>query len=212
MLYPLAEETNDAELAEAIAAMGSAREEIDLAWQLCTRIRDICQHYLVSIGAAGDPLETASPSQQTSSTTTMQTRVRRARDALPKAKPGARTEGWRLRSDGNDEPIRSGERLSNGEYDPAFVAAARRAWELKLVPPTAPPRLAGHVEIKMAVQMRAGQRETIVIDRPPCGLADQEWLRCHRQLPRFLPPGAELTVITSAGETYTYQGEQRNEA
>ncbi|PKW14603.1 DddA-like double-stranded DNA deaminase toxin [Saccharopolyspora spinosa] len=77
---------------------------------------------------------------------------------------------------------------------------------------TANCRAAWALSVKMAVQMRAGQRETIVIDRPPCDLADQEWLRCRRQLPRFLPPGAELTVITSVGETYTYQGEQRNEA
>ncbi|PKW16719.1 hypothetical protein A8926_4591 [Saccharopolyspora spinosa] len=51
-LYPLALETNDTELAEAITAMAGAREEIDRAWQICRKVRDACANYLKSIGAA----------------------------------------------------------------------------------------------------------------------------------------------------------------
>ncbi|MBB5156104.1 hypothetical protein [Saccharopolyspora phatthalungensis] len=54
--------------------------------------------------------------------------------------------------------------------------------------------------------MRPGQHETILLDRPPCGLDEQEWLRCNQQLPRFLPPVAVLNVVTRDGTTYSYEG------
>jgi hypothetical protein len=76
--------------------------------------------------------------------------------------------------------------------------------------------LTRHVEIKFAMRMRemdATRRpgdplleETIVIDRPPCGVGSTVDWTCETRLPDFLPPGASLTVIDRAGNQYTYRG------
>ncbi|WP_424189169.1 DddA-like double-stranded DNA deaminase toxin [Actinokineospora sp. G85] len=75
--------------------------------------------------------------------------------------------------------------------------------------------LTRHVEVQFAMRMRAqyrpgtpAPRETIVIDRPPCGEDLDRPFSCKTHLGEFLPPGAELTVIDRDGRTYTHKGNQ----
>lgn len=101
--------------------------------------------------------------------------------------------------------------LSSGKDDEWFD-------KVRQVSATFPPnqraavRLARHLEVKFAVRMREQglREETIVIDRPVCGLGPTDStlpFTCDKLLPRFLPPGAQLTVVEHDGTRRTYRGE-----
>lgn len=106
----------------------------------------------------------------------------------------------------------------SGNRDEWFVAAAEFARERGWVKGRAVLGLARHAEVKFAVRMRAlasrqeagapPMDETIVINRPPCGVeVPGEWT-CEVKLADFLPPNASLTVIDRDGNRYIYRGSE----
>ncbi|MFB9906371.1 DddA-like double-stranded DNA deaminase toxin [Allokutzneria oryzae] len=135
----------------------------------------------------------------------------RARAELPVPLDHGRTSGAWVAPDGTVVPLVSGE---NSRW---FGVAAKHAQALGLCRPIAPPTLARHVEIQFAMRMREmtaarppgaePMRETIVINRKPCGIdPPPQDLSCDKHLAVFLPPGAELTVVVRDGSSYTYRG------
>jgi hypothetical protein len=101
--------------------------------------------------------------------------------------------------------------LLSGRHDPYHTMVDQRAAELSLVRPNTGLARSGDIELKFAMRMREtwqrtgmAPRETIVINNPngPC----EGDLGCDALLPRFLPPGGELTVHWPGGKK-TYRGE-----
>lgn len=129
--------------------------------------------------------------------------VARVRRELPAPVDRSRTAGKWIDHRGAEHE------LNSGEEDEWFEEAARFARDRRMIPPFGKPMLARHVEIKFAMRMRRYglTRETIIIDRPPCGQVDPAPLTCHAKLKDFLPPGAELTIVDRGGNVFVYRGE-----
>lgn len=115
--------------------------------------------------------------------------------------PGVRqkTHGRHIDRDGNVHVLMS------GQHDDAFRAANKKACDLGLIKPEGNRifSAAADVEIKFAVSMSRNQRAVIVISNPtgPC----KGDYGCRKQLPAFLPDGAELTVYWPGGRQ-TFHG------
>lgn len=133
-----------------------------------------------------------------------------ARARLAPPVPGGRTAGVWIDASGREHDLISGNR------DEWFATAADYARQRGWVKGRAVLGLARHVEVKFAMRLRARHAlrrpsdppidETIVIDRPPCGIsAPGDWT-CDATLDDWLPPGATLTVIDRDGNRYTYRG------
>ncbi len=95
--------------------------------------------------------------------------------------------------------------LISGRHDPEYLDAQRRAEELDLVREPHKMATAADVELKFAMKMRRlGIRHArIVLNNRPC----PGELGCDELLPRFLPPGSELTVYGPDGFEKIYHGE-----
>ncbi|WP_420359232.1 DddA-like double-stranded DNA deaminase toxin [Kribbella jejuensis] len=102
-----------------------------------------------------------------------------------------KTRGIWVDDDGNEHD------LISGRHDPQYQQAQRHAEKLGLV--TEPHKLstAADVELKFAMKMRREgiRRARIVLNNRPCPGA----LGCDELLPRFLPPGSQLTVYGPDG-------------
>lgn len=119
-------------------------------------------------------------------------------DHLPGWSPGAKTHGYWVDSAG----IRHG--LLSGKHEEWYHQANQHAAQLGLVPPGWSMSIASHVEVKFAMRMRQNRirKATIVINKIPC----PDRFGCHRNLAKFLPDGAELTVYGPDGFQHTYRG------
>ena len=101
--------------------------------------------------------------------------------------------------------------LLSGRHDGYHTKVDQHAVALGLIPAGTGLLRSGDVELKFAMRMRerwqhtgTPPRETIVINKPdgPC----EGRLGCDALLPRFLPPGGQLTVHWPGGAK-TYRGE-----
>ncbi|WP_436499588.1 DddA-like double-stranded DNA deaminase toxin [Actinokineospora sp. HUAS TT18] len=206
-VHQLAAESNNPALGEAVVTLGAAREAIDHAFQMIDRAISALERYTSQLigGATSSPTSVGinEPSRRTGRATTLDEARRRLAPPLP----GGRTVGAWIDKDGVEHELVSGNR------DEWFTAAAQFARERGWAKGRAVLGLARHVEVKFAMRLRATWRpgqpppnETIVIDRPPCGvLAPGDWT-CDATLDDWLPPGATLTVIDRDGHRYTYRG------
>jgi hypothetical protein len=87
-------------------------------------------------------------------------------------------------------------------YDSSKDATANRVDEiprdLGVLPPHATTNAANHVEMKVAADMRDGERESIVLvinnQNGPCPDGDPKPLTCTTLVPKVLPEDATLTV------------------
>jgi len=101
--------------------------------------------------------------------------------------------------------------LLSGRHDGYHTKVDQHAVAIGLIPAGTGLARSGDIELRFAIRMRetwqrtgSPPREKIVINNPngPC----EGDLGCDTLLPRFLPPGAELTVHWPGG-TKTYRGE-----
>ncbi|MEV6287772.1 DddA-like double-stranded DNA deaminase toxin [Kribbella sp. NPDC051770] len=102
---------------------------------------------------------------------------------------------WFGSSDGKESPLVSGRDRFQEEAD-------RLAREQLRIPKTT---TTSHVEVKFAILMRERglSDETIYINNKPC---EGRW-GCRTWLPKFLPPGARLTVHWPDSAPETFEGE-----
>lgn len=209
VLYPLAEETNDVELAEAIATMGGAREEIDRVWQVCRQIQEVCRKYLANIGA----VDGESPAEPRGSLPYV------SEAALPRAcSAGAgKAHRGRLRcAYGGMAHSRRRRGRAAAQWEAPGGRAARSGVSGRC--PQGVGSGFGAAERAADARFACGDQGrgrdaaraagNIRHRSQPCGREDQKRLTCHRQLPNFLPADAELTVITKDGHTYIYRGQR----
>jgi hypothetical protein len=93
----------------------------------------------------------------------------------------------------------------SGRHDPEYLDAQRHAEKLALVRDSHKLSTAADVELKFAMKMRRQgiRRARIVLNNRPC----PGELGCDELLPRFLPPGSELTVYGRDGFEKIYHGE-----
>jgi len=189
-----------AQLARAVECLGEAATLADTA-------RAGLREYLRDTGMLGSSAEptAAQPAAGPPVPTDHDTVVEAARTALPRGLRGGQTQGAWIAADGQRHE------LSSGKDDQWYQKAKQFAAGF---PPAlrAASRLAVHLETKFAVRMReeGRLRETIVIDRGVCGNGATDRglpFTCDRLLSRFLPPGAELTVVERDGARRTYRGE-----
>lgn len=110
-----------------------------------------------------------------------------------------KTRGIWVDDDGNEHE------LVSGRHDPEYQEAQRQAEKLELVREPHKLSTAADVELKFAMKMRRQgiQRARIVLNNRPC----PGELGCDELLPRFLPPGSELTVYGPNGFEKIYHGE-----
>ncbi|MGP4016851.1 DddA-like double-stranded DNA deaminase toxin [Saccharopolyspora sp. 5N708] len=215
VLYPMAQETHDPELAEAITAMGGVREEIDQAWQICRRVREICERYLNAIGATadaggapGNPTQPAPRHAIASDGSHYPQEAAPVIDVLPRRvrekEAAEKTVGYVDGSVTN--------RFTSGRdqtWTPAILARAR---SVGLAPRLAA-FVSSHVEMKVAAMMlQRGQRHSeLVINHVPCGSQPNQPTGCDQVIERFLPAGYTLTVhgTTQTGRPFskTYKGQ-----
>ncbi|MCP3799773.1 hypothetical protein NLX83_10935 [Allokutzneria sp. A3M-2-11 16] len=194
-----------------------AKDDLHAVRQLLAQVPVRVEAWIAGLGgrrAPGGGSTAAEPPDHLTLVPTQAERARRlerARAELPVPLDGGRTSGAWVAPDGTVVPLVSGE---NSRW---FGAAAKHAHAMGLCRPVGPPTLARHVEIQFAMRMRemtaarpggtAPMRETIVINRKPCGIdPPPQDLSCDKHLAAFLPPGAELTVVVRDGSSYTYRG------
>ncbi|TDD34650.1 DddA-like double-stranded DNA deaminase toxin [Saccharopolyspora elongata] len=215
-LHPLALETNDAELAAVIGALGDAREEIDRAWQICRKVRDACADYLKIIGAA----EPSAPA------TSAGAAGGRARHVTAKDGSQCPPEAGAV-VDVLPRRVREGEAgektvgFVDGSVTDKFVSGRDQTWTRSILARARevglPPHLArfvsSHVEMKVAAMMtQTGKQHCeLVINHVPCGSQPAQPPGCDQAIERFLPKGYTLTVhgTTQASRPFskTYRGQ-----
>jgi hypothetical protein len=95
--------------------------------------------------------------------------------------------------------------LVSGRHDPEYLDAQRHAEKLDLVHDPHKLSTAADVELKFAMRMRREsiRRARIILNNRPC----PGELGCDELLPRFMPPGSELTVYGPDGFEKIYYGE-----
>ncbi|MCD0445654.1 hypothetical protein LO763_18775 [Glycomyces sp. A-F 0318] len=104
---------------------------------------------------------------------------------------------------------------ASGQRDPEFDEAEGFWKSIRAPGEPSAISVTQDVEIKFAMFMRRHDmtEERIVINNPdgPCGYGKPNYrFGCDRLLPRFLKPGAKLTVVWPGGEQ-TYEGRSRDE-
>jgi hypothetical protein len=146
------------------------------------------------------------PERRPAGTPVNEERLRAARHRVGSRADGTPTHGEWVRADGWSV------RIISGPGDEHFHAATTHLADSGLPRPVI--RLATHVEVKVAAQMRedALTDETVVIDRGVCGTRPFDAHRqytCDKYLPRILPRGARLRVVQPDGTIRQYQGEAK---
>ncbi|RZQ62682.1 DddA-like double-stranded DNA deaminase toxin [Amycolatopsis suaedae] len=195
-----------------VGATGDIAREVDLTVGDCARLLDLVREVEDTLtrysAALGVDIGRRPPSHLVTApaNTPLADRISTARRRVGKGRDGLAARGEWVCSDG------SAIRVNSGHGDPHAAAAARFVRDQMPVTERAARRLATHVEIKIAVLMRAANLtdEVVVIDRQVCGTRDydrEDPVTCHRYLPRFLPPGARLRVAEPDGTIRTYRGE-----
>ncbi|MEU7527695.1 DddA-like double-stranded DNA deaminase toxin [Saccharothrix sp. NPDC042600] len=126
-------------------------------------------------------------------------RVKRLLGALPQRdERNQKTQGFWVDERGHERgPLTSGQDHLSKEA----TAELRR---LGIAPPRGSLMTADHVEVKVAVQVRAlpDQAVTLVVNNDPCARGP---FSCDRLLPRILRPGKTVTVYWPGG-VKTYRG------
>jgi hypothetical protein len=193
--------TSDQDAADVLARQGeTSRQLAEVRGHLQAIVFRI-EHYQHSLGTSATtatrPAATATPAPSDGAT----------RSALPRPPRPGKTHGRWFDHEGHAVMLES------GRGGPYYDAARSRAVELGLDKgiPGAEPAIARHVETQFVGRMidEDLHHAEIEINRPVCGTTpkDQQWSdTCHRQLPRFLPPGWTLTIkdgSSPAGRTYT---------
>jgi len=212
LLAHAVEGSSNSEVAEAIAALSRshvmALELLRTCESVRVRMLGVADRIAASTPAPPTQASAAATAAASLRPLSRAQRIERARQALPPGVRGAQAEGRWLGPGQDTTVIRSGTGDQWHDRARAFVdAASPRYARLG--------RLATHMEVKLAMRMRAEGRtdETVVIDRPVCGREDattHQPVTCDRHLAWFLPPGARLTVIEHDGTVVTYHGKGRS--
>ena len=116
-------------------------------------------------------------------------------ERLPVRKSGDKTHGKWINAAGEEVDL-----VSGYDNDSADVKRFMEEHNIKIAP--GPDTLGSHVEVKFALRMRRDglTEETITINNRPCPGP----YGCHRNLWKFLPDGARLTVYGPDGFKRTY--------
>jgi hypothetical protein len=173
---------------DVLTKLHAARNLLDEALAALKRAREHAAAYAAVVEGGGTPPARAGPAGDAEPTG-------ESFDPLPWLPPRAprRVRGGPYRKTrGTGMLAGAVVDLISGEHDGYSSQVNRYARELGIVRDGAGLQTAADVELKFAMRMRAeGVSEAkLLIDRPPC----VGRLSCDALLPRFLPPGATLTV------------------